>query len=170
MSKSIPLAICALLAAATAWAQFSSGFQGTVMDRSAGVVPGVVIRVTNTETGVRREVVSSESGVYVVPSLNPGVYTIEAVKDGFVTAKQESLVLEPNLTRKMDFVLEIGDEHVIGEDLVEPQLLVLRFRLECRRPRDPDWLRHENSPDSGSLPRPSGAKAAPTAHSKMPRR
>src|SRR5215475_6703740 len=109
MSKSIPLAICALLAAATAWAQFSSGFQGTVMDRSAGVVPGVVIRVTNTETGVRREVVSSESGVYVVPSLNPGVYTIEAVKDGFVTAKQESLVLEPNLTRKMDFILEVGN-------------------------------------------------------------
>jgi tetratricopeptide (TPR) repeat protein len=81
MSKSILPAMCMLLLAAVAWAQFSSGFQGTVTDRSSGVVPGVVIRVMNTETGVQREVVSSESGVYVVPSLNPGIYTLEALKD-----------------------------------------------------------------------------------------
>src|SRR6516164_8764504 len=95
MSKSIPLGICALLAAATAWAQFSSGFQGTVMDRSAGVVPGVVIRVTNTETGVRREVVSSESGVYVVPGLN----------------------------RKVDFVLEIGNVRDVVNVSGQPTVL-----------------------------------------------
>lgn len=95
MSKSLLSVLCVFFVAAVAWAQFSSGFQGTVVDRSGGVVPGVAIRVTNIETGVRREVLSSESGVYVVTSLNPGVYTLEAIKEGFVTAKQESLVLEP---------------------------------------------------------------------------
>ena len=123
MFKSGLLVSCALFVAAAAWAQFSSGFQGTVVDRSGGVVPGVVIRVTNVETGVQREVVSSESGVYVVPSLNPGVYTLEAVKEGFVTAKQESLVLEPNLARKVDFVLEIGNVRDVVNVSGQPTVL-----------------------------------------------
>ena len=109
MSKSVLAALCVLFVAAVAWGQFSSGFQGTVVDRSGGVIPGVIIRVTNVETGVRREVLSSDSGIYVVTSLNPGIYTLEAVKDGFVTAKQESLVLEPDLARKVDFSLEVGN-------------------------------------------------------------
>src|SRR5215471_3540068 len=109
MLKLVIAAASALFLTAVAWGQFSSGFQGTVTDRSGGVVPGVLIRVTNVATGVRREVLSSESGVYVVPSLNSGAYTLEALKEGFVTAKQESLVLEPDLTRKVDFVLEVGN-------------------------------------------------------------
>jgi hypothetical protein len=123
MFKSLLLAMCVLFPVTVAWGQFSSGFQGTVVDRSSGVVPGCVIRVTNTETGVRREVLSSESGVYVVPSLNPGVYTLEAYKEGFVTAKQESLVLEPNLTRKVDFILEIGNVRDVINVSAQPTVL-----------------------------------------------
>src|SRR5690349_9719397 len=77
------LVVSLITLASFSWAQFGSGFQGTVTDKSGGVVPGVTIRVTNVNTGVSREVTSSESGVYVVPSLNPGTYTIQALKDGF---------------------------------------------------------------------------------------
>jgi hypothetical protein len=107
------LVVSLIALASFSWAQFSSGFQGTVTDRSGAVVPGVTIRVTNLDTGVSREVTSSESGVYVVPSLNPGNYSIQAVKDGFVTAKQDSLVLEPDLIRKVDFNLAVGNVHEI---------------------------------------------------------
>src|ERR1043166_287135 len=90
-------------------AQFSSGFQGTITDRTGGVVPGVIVRITNTATGVQREVLTSESGVFVATTLNPGTYSLEATKEGFVTAKQDNLVLEANLTRKVDFSLELGN-------------------------------------------------------------
>src|ERR1051326_777039 len=123
MSKPVVSVLCVFVLAAAAWAQFSSGFQGTVVDRSGGVVPGVVIRVMNVETGVQREVLSSESGVYVVPSLNPGVYTLEAIKEGFATAKQESLVLEPNLPRKVDFVLELGNVRDVVSVSGQPTVL-----------------------------------------------
>ncbi len=109
MTRGSWLVISLIAFACFSWAQFSSGFQGTVIDRSGAVVPGVVIRVTNIDTGVTREVTSSESGVYVVPSLNPGNYSIQAIKDGFVTAKQDSLVLEPDLIRKVDFSLSLGN-------------------------------------------------------------
>ncbi len=109
MQRSFWVVCCFVALATLCRAQFSSSFQGTITDRSGAVVPGVLIRVTNVNTGIQREVTSSDSGVYVVPSLNPGTYTIEAVKDGFGTAKQDSLVLEPNLTRKVDFALELGN-------------------------------------------------------------
>src|SRR4051812_45236754 len=90
-------------------AQFGSGFQGTITDRTGGVVPGVVIRVTNVDTGVTREVLSSANGGYVVPSLNPGTYRIQTAKEGFGSVTQDSLVLPPDEVRKVDFTLQVGN-------------------------------------------------------------
>jgi hypothetical protein len=98
-----------LLLTPVVWAQFGSGFQGTVVDRSAGIVPGVTVRVTNIDTGVTREVLSSANGVYVVPSLSPGNYRILALKEGFASATQDSLVLPPDEVRKVDFTLDVGN-------------------------------------------------------------
>lgn len=107
------LLAAAVLFASLGSAQFSSGIQGTVADRSGAVVPGVMIRVTNLDTGVSREVSSSANGTYAVPSLSPGNYTVQALKEGFAGAKQESLVLPPDEVRKVDFNLEVGSVHDI---------------------------------------------------------
>src|SRR5271170_6905614 len=123
MPRSLWAVLALVVLAPFSRAQFSSGFQGTVTDKSGAVVPGVAVRVTNLDTGVIREVSSSEGGVYVAPSLNPGNYTIQAVKDGFVTAKQDRLVLEPDLIRKVDFTLEVGNVHDIVEVSGQPTVL-----------------------------------------------
>jgi hypothetical protein len=91
------------------WAQFGSGFQGAVVDRSGGVIPAVAIRVTNIDTGVTREVLTNANGAFVVPSLSPGNYKVQALKEGFVTLTQDSLVLPPDEVRKVDFTLEVGN-------------------------------------------------------------
>src|SRR6266699_633806 len=109
MFQPFRLILSSLLLAPLVWAQFGSGFQGTVVDRSGGVVPGVTIRVTNIDTGVAREVLSSAEGVYIVPSLSPGNYKIQALKEGFASALQDSLVLPPDAVRKVDFALHIGN-------------------------------------------------------------
>src|SRR4051794_13069930 len=117
------LALFLLLLTTALWGQFGSGFQGTVTDLTGGVVPGVTIRVTNLNTGVIREVSSSGNGVYVVPSLSPGNYMIQAMKDGFVTAKQDSLVLQPDLTRKVDFTLQVGNVNEVVNVSGQPTVL-----------------------------------------------
>ena len=66
MLNSTRLGLSLLLLAAPVWAQFGSGFQGTVVDRSAGAVPGVLIKVTNIDTGVVREVSANGEGYYTV--------------------------------------------------------------------------------------------------------
>src|SRR6266581_350305 len=108
MFRSLRLDLSMLLLAPFVWAQFGSGFQGTVVDRSGAIIPGVAIRVANIDTGITREVMSSANGVYVVTSLSPGNYKIQALKEGFVSATQDSLVLPPDEVRKVDFTLDVG--------------------------------------------------------------
>src|ERR1041384_1388481 len=108
MSPPFRFVLSMLVLSPFSWAQFSSGFQGAVVDRSGAVIPGVSIRVINIDTGITREVMTSPNGVYVVPSLSPGTYKIQALKEGFVSATQDSLVLPPDEVRKVDFSLDVG--------------------------------------------------------------
>ncbi len=101
---------CSLLfLTSVAFGQFTSGIQGTVADRSAAIVPGVHVTVTNVDTGVVRETVSNEEGLYRVLSLNAGTYKVVAQKEGFGLAEQNSVVLAIAETRRVDFSLAVGN-------------------------------------------------------------
>src|SRR4051812_48119149 len=85
------------------FAQFGSGIQGTIADSTGAVIPNVQIVVTNLATGVKREVLSSDTGVYRVLGLGAGNYSVKALKDGFVGAEESSVELAANEVRKVDF-------------------------------------------------------------------
>jgi hypothetical protein len=78
--------------AASAFAQTSSQMTGTVTDKSGAVVAGAVISVTNVSTGVQRTVNSNEAGVYTLPFLNPGEYSVTVQKEGFRPIKRRANV------------------------------------------------------------------------------
>ena len=71
LASLLPLVL--LLTPLPAAAQFSSAIQGTITDTQQAFVPDAIVRVTNTTTGVTREVTTSADGVYRVPSLGAGV-------------------------------------------------------------------------------------------------
>jgi hypothetical protein len=123
MTQSIRLVSIALLLSGSLWGQFGSGLQGTITDRSSAVVPGVVVRVTRVDTGVSREVVSAEDGIYRIPSLAPGVYRVTALKAGFVTVVQDSVTLGVDEIRKVDFSLSIGNVQEAVTVTAAPTLL-----------------------------------------------
>jgi hypothetical protein len=74
-----------LLNYATVWAQATAQIGGTVRDQSGAVLPGVEITATQTETGIARSTVSSETGSYVLANLPLGPYRLEATLPGFRT-------------------------------------------------------------------------------------
>ena len=84
------LALTAALACppATSAQQQLGAIQGTIVDGTRAVMPGVSVTVTNLDTGVSRSTVSNETGVYRVFSLDPGRYKITAELQGFRTAAQ----------------------------------------------------------------------------------
>lgn len=66
---------------------------GTVYDQDKAVMPGVGITVTSQDTGSVRTTVTSGEGRFTVPTLVPGVYTVQAELQGFQNATQTDLRL-----------------------------------------------------------------------------
>jgi hypothetical protein len=90
------------------WAQTSSGtVRGVIQDDSGAIIPGVTITVISKTTGVSRQAISDETGIYVVPNLIPGEYEVKAELASFQTQVQETTVLT-GATANVDFRLKVG--------------------------------------------------------------
>lgn len=98
------------LFAATALAQSTTGtLVGTVTDATGSVVAGAKIQVINEGTQSSIEVVSGESGGYVVASLPPAAYQIRVSMPGFRTSEVLHVQLPVNATVRNDISLQPGD-------------------------------------------------------------
>ena len=77
----------------SASAQSTATLSGTVTDPTGAVVPNVKITVHSLGTGLDRILATDAAGIYVVPSLQPGDYQIDATAPGFskVTIKKVTL-------------------------------------------------------------------------------
>lgn len=67
--------------------------QGAVTDEQGGLLPGANITITNTETGLTREIVSDGNGRYRAAALPPGSYEIQVTMSGFVNVVRSGLTL-----------------------------------------------------------------------------
>jgi hypothetical protein len=93
-------------------AQATGQISGRVTDATGGVLPGVDVILTRTDTGVARSVVTNDTGAYAFPSLNPGPYRLEASLQGFRTFVRADIVLQVGANLVVDPTLEVGQ---IGE-------------------------------------------------------
>ena len=98
-----------LIAPLPASAQFSSTIQGTVTDSQGAVVPGATVRVTNSTTGLTRDVVTSGDGVYRVFSVGAGTYRVEVELPGFRKVQREAVNVGISETVRLDFTLELSN-------------------------------------------------------------
>src|SRR5215510_16386102 len=88
-SRTFLIAITAgILWSAVAFAQVSFGrLAGTAFDSSGAVLPGVTVTLTNNERGQTQTTTTSETGAFVFPQVQPGVYTVTMALSGFSTAE-----------------------------------------------------------------------------------
>jgi outer membrane receptor protein involved in Fe transport len=113
--------IVLLVTSAVAWAQATAQLSGTVRDQSGGVLPGVTITVTQTNTGFTRTTVADETGTYVLPNLPTGPYRLEASLSGFRSFVQTGLVLQVAAAPSIAIVLEVGSlEETVSVEAATP--------------------------------------------------
>src|ERR1700733_12766109 len=86
----------------------SATLQGTVTDPSGAVVPNAHIHITAQLTGVSRDVVSNNSGIYSAPDLSPGRYEIATSATGFTTRVQTDVLLTVGAMRDLDIPLQLS--------------------------------------------------------------
>jgi carboxypeptidase family protein len=80
---------------------------GSVSDTTAGVMQGVTVTVTNKETGLERQTVTSAEGIYSAASLPAGNYSVKATAEGFRTVLQSATIQAGQVTT-VDLVMDIG--------------------------------------------------------------
>ncbi len=100
--------VCLVLSYGSLWAQATAQISGTVRDQTGAVLPGVEVAATQTDTGIARNVVTNETGSYVLPNLAIGPYKLEAALPGFRTFVQTGIVLQVNANPVVNPVLEVG--------------------------------------------------------------
>src|SRR5262245_53432295 len=91
------------------WAQAITGtILGSVSDSSGAVLPGVSITAINTGTNQSRTTITNESGNFSLPSLQIGVYRVEAELTGFKKEIHSGVTLQVDQRARIDFVLTDG--------------------------------------------------------------
>ena len=100
-----------LLAAAPNWlsaqGRQSGEIRGTVSDQSQAVLQGVKVTISNIATGVSKTVMTDASGLYDLPYLQAGEYTVTFAKDAFRTLTRSGITLSVE-TITVNGLLEIG--------------------------------------------------------------
>ncbi|HEX2775315.1 MAG TPA: TonB-dependent receptor [Candidatus Acidoferrales bacterium] len=97
------------LIAASSRAQSNEGrILGTIRDSSGGVVVGAKVTVTNTAKEVSRDLLTNDTGEYVAPALEPGLYTVSAESAGFKIAISSVVRLEVAQDLRIDLQLQPG--------------------------------------------------------------
>lgn len=94
---------------AVALAQTTGTFEGVVIDPSGAAVKDASVRLTETQTGARRDLRTGDDGYYVAPGLAPGVYDIQVESSGFHPLIRRGLVLDAGRSLRIDFPLQLGE-------------------------------------------------------------
>jgi hypothetical protein len=95
--------------AITSFAQAPTGvILGTVQDASHSAIPGAIVTVTDTETGLTRTSSTSDDGSFRFPSLPVGPYSVGVKKQGFAEETREHITLTVSQEVVLNFALEVG--------------------------------------------------------------
>jgi hypothetical protein len=81
--------------------------KGTVTDSSNAVIPSATVSVVNTQTGVVINTATNGDGIYDVPSVPLGQYSITFRKEGFRQEVRDGITLQLS-TIQINAVLQVG--------------------------------------------------------------
>jgi hypothetical protein len=98
--------------------EFRATLTGQVTDATGAVIPKAVITATNSDTGSTYTAETSGAGVYYIPYVVPGTYTVQASAPGFKTVIQDKVLLLAGKYFGQNFKLEVGaiSEKVVVTD------------------------------------------------------
>ena len=89
--------------------EFRATVTGRVTDPAGLPMPGVTVTATNTQTNEAASAVTGGEGLYSLPFLRPGIYTVTAELEGFRKYSREKVQLEVGQAQTINIAL--ADRH-----------------------------------------------------------
>jgi Carboxypeptidase regulatory-like domain/TonB dependent receptor len=121
----LSLAIVSLAMAAFSQQAANSTLTGVITDPLGALVPGAVITATHKATGVQREAISNDSGLYVFSNIAPGDYEIKIEARGFTTKLTRTAVsLKVGQSVTFNVPLDVGVSEMIFVDLMPSNRMI----------------------------------------------
>jgi hypothetical protein len=99
---------CAVSTVAYAQGSTSQALSGTVVDTSGAVIPGADVAAKHNATGVVSNAVTNSDGLFSIPSLPIGTYTVTVTLQGFKTAVTQNVVLTSGAGANVKVSMEVG--------------------------------------------------------------
>jgi hypothetical protein len=85
------------------------GIKGTVSDSAGAAIPNAVVTIVNQDTKAERTATTNGDGNYVVPNLQPGMYTVSTTSTGFKKFLTQNVKLDVGQQLVLDLPLTVGD-------------------------------------------------------------
>jgi hypothetical protein len=81
---------------------------GTVVDTSGAVLPGVEVEIRNLDTNLTRSLTTDRNGRFVALQLPPGTYTVTLKLSGFATHVQENVLASVGDTVRLNPAMKVS--------------------------------------------------------------
>ena len=81
---------------------------GTISDQSGAAVAGAKVTVTDVQRGTARTLTTDQTGSFVAPDLQPGVYKARVEAKGFKSIERPNITIEVATDVRADFTLQPG--------------------------------------------------------------
>ena len=101
-------ALCSVGAYAYAQGATTQTLSGSVTDASGAVIPGADVAAKHTGTGVVTTAVTNAEGLFSLPSLPIGTYTVTVTLQGFKTSVIQNVVVTSASPANVKAALEVG--------------------------------------------------------------
>jgi Carboxypeptidase regulatory-like domain/TonB dependent receptor len=109
------LALGSAAFAVAGWGQSTASLTGTVTDPTGAVVANARVVVHSLSTGTDRVIETDSAGIYAVPSLQPGDYSVQVTASGFSTYSVPKMTLEVDQSATENVRLAVSSTGVTVE-------------------------------------------------------
>src|SRR6185437_13437240 len=103
-------AVLSLCAIPQVFAQSTGTIRGTIADPSGAVIPNAQVTAVATTTGISRTAASNDSGIFVLPDLPIGTYSLKIDAKGFATQDRPGITLITGQTIDLPISLSVGTQ------------------------------------------------------------
>src|SRR5262249_55451734 len=83
--------------------------EGRVTDQEGAIIPGATVIASSDLTGVKQQTVTNDQGMWTIPFLNPGAYTISISAPGFKSFERRGITLQVADIKRIDTTLQLGN-------------------------------------------------------------
>jgi hypothetical protein len=89
--------------------EVTAAITGRVTDPTGAAIAGAKVTATDTQRGTQWPTVTNSDGVYNLPRVPVGTYTVKVENQGFQSAQQSNITLVLNQVARLDFSLQVGE-------------------------------------------------------------